>query len=79
MSKRRIDVKDFLVDFPSGMAFAELMNKYGLTEERLNHACRQLSRPDMVAVQDLWEKEKLTETQFMRALSELEETLNGKD
>ena len=79
MANRNIDVKDFLIDLRSGMAFADLMSKYGLTEERLGHLCGQLLRPDLVALQSLWEKDKLSQSQFMRAFSELEETLNEKD
>ena len=33
MANHKIDVKDFLVDLRSGMAFADLRSKYGLTEE----------------------------------------------
>jgi hypothetical protein len=79
VANRNIDVKDFLIDLRSGMAFVDLRSKYGITEERLSHLCRQLLRPDLVALQSLWEKEKLTQSQFMRAFSELEETLNEKD
>ena len=79
MVKPRTDVKDFLIDLHSGLAFADLVSKYSLTEARLNHICRQLNRPDLVALRSLWEKDKLSQSQFMRAFSELQETLNEED
>jgi hypothetical protein len=79
MAKGSIDVKDFLIDLRSGMAFADLVTKYGLTEARLNRLCRQLNRPDLVAARSLWEQDKLTKSQIMRAFAEIQETLNEKD
>ncbi len=71
--------KDFLADLRKGMRSEELMLKYNLSAERLDQICRMLRRSDLVALRKLWEKDKLSETQFMRAFSEVESDLNGKE
>jgi hypothetical protein len=68
--------KDLLTDLRKGMRSEELMLKYNLSEEKLGQICRLLRRSDLVALRRLWEQEKLSETQFMRAFSEVEDDLN---
>jgi hypothetical protein len=75
----RYGTKDFLTDLRKGMRSEELMLKYNLSEERLEQILRMLRRSDLVALRRLWEREKLSETQFMRAFSEVESDLNGKE
>jgi hypothetical protein len=74
----RYGTKDFLTDLRKGMRSEELMLKYNLSEEKLEQILRMLRRSDLVALRRLWEREKLSETQFMRAFSEVESDLNGK-
>jgi hypothetical protein len=72
----RYGTKDFLTDLRKGMRTEELMGKYHLSEEKLGQICRLLRRSDLAALRRLWEQEKLSETQFMRAFSEVEDDLN---
>jgi hypothetical protein len=71
----RYGTKDFLIDLRKGMRSEELMLKYNLSEEKLGQICRLLRRSDLVALRRLWEQEKLSETQFTRAFSEVEDDL----
>jgi hypothetical protein len=75
----RYGTKEFLTDLRKGMRSEELMLKYNLSEERLEQILQMLRRSDLVALRRLWEREKLSETQFMRAFSEVESDLNGKE
>jgi hypothetical protein len=75
----RYGTKDFLIDLRKGMRSEELMQKYNLSSERLDQICRMLRRSDLVALRRLWEQDKLSETQFMRAFSEVETDLNDKE
>jgi hypothetical protein len=56
----------------------ELLWKYNLSEEKLEQVFRMLRRSDLVALRGLWEQEKLTDTQFMRAFAEVEDDLKGE-
>jgi hypothetical protein len=71
--------KEFLHDFRNGMRQEELMRKYSLSQERLHKICQSLRRSDLAALRKLWEQNKLSETQFMRAFSEVEGELKGED
>jgi hypothetical protein len=71
--------KDFLADFHTGVQRQELMRKYNLSEERLERILRSLRRSDLLALRRLWQQDKLSETQFMRAFDEVEKDLNGDD
>jgi len=75
----RYGTKDFLTDLRKGMRSEELMQKYDLSEEKLGQICRLLRRSDLVALRRLWEQEKLSDTQFMRAFSEVESDLNNEE
>jgi len=75
----RSGTKDFLVDLRKGMRSEELMRKYNLSAEKLDQICRMLKRSDLAALRKLWEQEKLSDTQFMRAFSEVENGLNGEE
>jgi hypothetical protein len=75
----RYGTKDFLIDLRKGMRSEELMQKYKLSSERLQQIYRMLKRSDLVALRRLWEQDKLSETQFMRAFSEVESDLNDKE
>jgi hypothetical protein len=75
----RYGTKDFLIDLRKGMRSEELMQKYNLSSERLQQIFRMLKRSDLVALRRLWEQDKLSETQFMRAFSEVESDLNDKE
>ena len=72
-------VKELLTDLRSGVSFSELMRKYDLTEDGLNRILRKLKRRDLSALQGLWEQDKLSESQFMRAFAEIEEDVKQKD
>ncbi len=69
--------KDFLAEVRNGLRYQELMCKYDLSEEKLDQILGRLRRSDLVALRRLWEQEKLSETQFMRAFAEVEDDLNG--
>ncbi len=71
--------KEFLADFRKGMRPEELMSKYNLSQERLHQICSLLRRSDLAALRKLWEQDKLSETQFMRAFAEVESDLEGGD
>jgi hypothetical protein len=75
----RYGTKDFLADLRKGMRSEELMQKYNLSSERLDQIFRMLKRSDLVALRRLWEQDKLSDTQFMRAFSEVESDLNNKE
>ena len=75
----RYGTKEFLTDLRKGMRSEELMLKYNLSEEKLEQICRMLRRSDLVALRRLWEQEKLSDTQFMRAFSEVESDLNNEE
>ncbi|HMK34094.1 MAG TPA: hypothetical protein VK463_03430 [Desulfomonilaceae bacterium] len=78
MVMQSIKVKEFLKDLRSGMSSSELICKYQLTNKGLDEICRKLNRRDLSALKRLWEQEKLSESQFMRAFAELEDDLDGK-
>lgn len=71
--------KDFFADLRKGMRLEELMRKYHLSEEKLGQICRLLKRSDLAALRKLWEQDKLSETQFMRAFSEVESDLENDE
>jgi hypothetical protein len=71
--------KEFLSDFRNGMRPEELMHKYSLSRERLEQICLLLRRPDLAALRKLWERDKLSDSQFMRAFSEVESDLDGEE
>jgi hypothetical protein len=71
--------KEFLIDFRNGMRLEELMIKYNLSQERLDKICQSLRRSDLAALRKLWQQDKLSETQFMRAFSEVESDLKGEE
>ncbi len=52
------------------------MCKYNLSEEKLEQIFERLRRSDMLALRKLWEQDKLTDSQFMRAFEEVEDDLN---
>lgn len=69
--------KDFFADLRNGVRLQELMRKYNLPEEKLHQILGRLRRSDLVALRKLWERDKLSETEFMRAFEEVENELNG--
>jgi hypothetical protein len=75
----RYGTKDFLTDLRKGMRSEELMLKYNLSAERLQQIFRMLRRSDLAALRRLWEQDKLSDTQFMRAFSEVESDLNDEE
>jgi hypothetical protein len=77
MGKRKINLKDFLADLRHGANSQYLMNKYNLDAKKIEEVCRQLNRSELTAILELWEHGKLTDTQFMRAFSEVQESLDG--
>jgi hypothetical protein len=64
--------RDFLIDCRNGLRSHELIVKYYLSEKSLEQMFRRLRRPDFVALRRLWEQEKLTDAEFMRAFDEVE-------
>jgi hypothetical protein len=79
ISMARWGAKDFLTDLRTGMSSQELMDKYDLSEDRFDQILRKLRRSDLTALRRLWEREKLSKTQFVRAFEEVENDLNGDD
>ena len=71
--------KEFLTDLGNGVGSEELMRKYKISKERLEQICRVLRRSDLAALRRLWELDKLSDTQFMRAFAEVEKSLNSDD
>ncbi|MGB6065006.1 MAG: hypothetical protein WBG50_09360 [Desulfomonilaceae bacterium] len=71
--------RNFLADLREGMSSGELMSKYNLSPKRLEQILVRLRRSDLAALRQLWERNKLTDTQFMRAFSELETDLDSDD
>jgi hypothetical protein len=71
--------KEFFADLRNGVRLQEMMRKYNLPEEKLHQILGQLKRSDLVALRKLWERDKLSETEFMRAFEEVENELNGND
>ena len=69
--------KKFLADLRSGISFSDLMIKHNLDDARLNEILRKLNRRDLLALRSLWERDKLTDSQFMRAFSEIEDDLKS--
>ena len=59
--------KDFLIDRRNGLRSQELMLKYHLSENRLDQIFHMLRRSDLVALRRLWQQDKLTDAEFMRA------------
>ncbi len=78
MEKQCSKFKEFLNDLRSGMSFSDLISKYNLPDGAMDEICRKLSRSDLSALFMLWRQDKLSESQFTRAFSELEEDLNQK-
>ncbi len=70
--------RDFLIDRRNGLRSNELMRKYHLSDERLAQIFRTLRRSDLVALRRLWEQDKLTDAEFLRAFDEVEDDLNGE-
>ncbi len=77
MMMQKSIAKDFLADLRNGLRYQELMRKYNLSEEKLEQIFGRLRRSDMLALRRLWEQDKLTDSQFMRAFEEVEDDLNG--
>jgi len=77
MSKRKINLKDFLADLRCGSSTQYLVTKYNLDAKKIEEVCRKLNRSELTAALELWEAGKLSDTQFTRAFSEVKETLDG--
>lgn len=67
--------RDFLIDRRNGVPSHDLMRKYHLSVKRLEQIFRMLRRSDLVALRRLWEQDKLTDAEFMRAFDEVEHGL----
>jgi hypothetical protein len=72
-------LKDFLTDLRCGSTTEYLMNKYNLDAKKIESLCRELNRAELTAAIELWEGGKLTETQFRRAFSEIQDSLDSDD
>jgi hypothetical protein len=77
MSNRR--TREFLVDRRNGMRSYDLMLKYRLSEKRIEQILDMLRRSDLIALRRLWEQDKLTDAEFMRAFDEVENRLANDD
>ncbi|MGO9569086.1 MAG: hypothetical protein ACLP5H_16240 [Desulfomonilaceae bacterium] len=71
--------RDFLIDRRNGLRCNELMRKYHLSDERLAQIFRMLRRSDLAALRRLWEQDKLTDAEFLRAFDEVENRLTKDD
>jgi hypothetical protein len=78
-AKAKEFLADLRYDLRYGVSLSKLMDKYDLTEDGLNRILDKLNRRDLKALQGLWEKDKLSESQFMRAFAEIEEDLRRRD
>jgi len=78
MSKRKINLKDFLADLRSGSTTKYLVTKYNLDAKKIEEICRKLNRSELTAALELWEGGKLSDTQFVRAFSEVKKALDGE-
>jgi len=79
MGKRRINLKNFLTDLRCGSSTEYMMSKYNLDAKEIESVCRALNRSDLTAAIELWERGKLTDTQFNRAFSGIRASLDGDD
>jgi hypothetical protein len=77
MTNRR--AREFFVDRLNGMRSHDLMLKYRLSEKRIEQILDMLRRSDLIALRRLWEQDKLTDAEFMRAFDELENQLTNDD
>jgi Mor family transcriptional regulator len=77
MTNRR--TREFFVDRRNGMRSRDLMLKYHLSEERIEQILDMLRRSDLIALRRLWEQNKLTDAEFMRAFDEVENRLMDED
>ena len=68
-------MRDFLIGRRNELRSQELMLKYNLSEKRLDQIFRMIRRSDLVALKSLWEQDKLTDAEFMRAFDEIEHGL----
>lgn len=76
MGKRKINLKNFLTDLRCGSSTEYMMSKYNLDAKEIESVCRALNRSDLTAVIELWERGKLSDTQFSRAFSEIQDSLD---
>jgi hypothetical protein len=79
MNDEMVELKEFLTDLRSGVSFQELVSKYSLSHDHLNKILGKLGKRDLSAFLSLWQGELLSESQFMRAFSEISEDLKRKD
>jgi hypothetical protein len=74
-----IKVRAFLTDLRCGSSSKYLMTKYNLDAKKIESLCAEINRPELTAVIELWERGVLTETQFQRAFSEVQDALDSDD
>jgi len=72
-------LKDFLTDLRCGSTTEYMMTKYNIDAKKIESLCRALNRSELTAAIELWECGKLTETQFRRAFSEIQNSLDSDD
>ncbi len=71
--------RQFFVDRRNGLRSHDLMLKYHLSEKKVDEILRMLRRADLVVLRRLWEQDKLTDAEFMRAFDEVENRLRSDD
>jgi hypothetical protein len=79
MLMRNHRIRDFFVDRRNGLRSHELMIKYHLSEKCIEQILLMLRRSDLIALRRLWEQNKLTDAEFMRAFDEVENRLTNDD
>jgi hypothetical protein len=77
MENRR--TRDFFIDRRNGLRSHELMMKYHLSQKCIEQILMMLRRSDLIALRRLWEQNKLSDAEFMRAFDEVENSLTSED
>jgi hypothetical protein len=71
--------RDFFIDRRNGLRSHELMLKYRLSERCIEQVLLMLRRSDLIALRRLWEQDKLTDAEFLRAFDEVEDRLSSHE
>ena len=79
MKSRRIMAKDLVRDIRKGFDDAALMHKYRLSEVGLSRVFDKLIEADLLNVDELWSRAKLSDTQVTRAFVEAQDAIDELD
>lgn len=76
MAKRRISAKMFIEDIRTGLDDGELMDKYNLTEVGLGRVLDKLIESELISVDELWARSKVSESQVTQAFVEAQAAID---